>query len=188
MHKALSCLHASLLLGRSSSYRHSPPKLPACNINPKLYPLHSPPQQSSHLRTLTCLRLSLLPEHLRNLPSQARTAFCSLCIAWVSIHTKGYRCLDLLTRRVIISRHVVFDEIVFPFSFRNDEDKSLDFLLLSQQHVPPTVPITGTAASTRPRGIHSTTTRTIITDADAAGLHCRASAGLCLQRPSGQRP
>ena len=28
----------------------------------------------------------------------------------------GYRCLDLLIQRVIISRHVIFDEDHFPFS------------------------------------------------------------------------
>ncbi|GKB23075.1 ribonuclease H-like domain-containing protein [Tanacetum coccineum] len=29
---------------------------------------------------------------------------------------RGYRCLDLNTNKIIISRHVTFDEIVFPFS------------------------------------------------------------------------
>jgi hypothetical protein len=29
---------------------------------------------------------------------------------------KGYRCLDLNTNRVIISRHVIFDETTFPFA------------------------------------------------------------------------
>jgi hypothetical protein len=29
---------------------------------------------------------------------------------------KGYRCFDLHTRRVIISRHVIFDESIFPYS------------------------------------------------------------------------
>jgi histone deacetylase 1/2 len=46
---------------------------------------------------------------------------------------KGYRCLDLQTRRVIISRHVVFDESVFPFSHSTEKpDTSIaafDFLL-----------------------------------------------------------
>jgi hypothetical protein len=29
---------------------------------------------------------------------------------------KGYRCFDLTSRRVLISRHVVFDELDFPFT------------------------------------------------------------------------
>lgn len=29
---------------------------------------------------------------------------------------KGYRCLEISTRRIIISRHVIFDESVFPFA------------------------------------------------------------------------
>ena len=33
-----------------------------------------------------------------------------------SAHHKGYRCLDTSSNRVIISRHVVFDESVFPFA------------------------------------------------------------------------
>jgi hypothetical protein len=43
---------------------------------------------------------------------------------------KGYRCLDLTTNRVIISRHVVFDETTFPFSLRRPSPPptELDFL------------------------------------------------------------
>jgi hypothetical protein len=43
---------------------------------------------------------------------------------------KGYRCLDLNTNRVIISRHVVFDETTFPFSLSRPSppQQELDFL------------------------------------------------------------
>jgi hypothetical protein len=42
---------------------------------------------------------------------------------------KGYRCLDLNTNRVIISRHVIFDETTFPFSrHRPSAPHELDFL------------------------------------------------------------
>jgi hypothetical protein len=33
-----------------------------------------------------------------------------------STHHKGYKCLDISTGRVYISRDVVFDETIFPFS------------------------------------------------------------------------
>jgi hypothetical protein len=33
-----------------------------------------------------------------------------------SPHHKGYCCMDLVTQRIIISRHVVFDESTFPFA------------------------------------------------------------------------
>jgi hypothetical protein len=44
---------------------------------------------------------------------------------------KGYRCLNLVTQQLIISRHVIFDETVFPFRFRYPDrhDTTLDFLL-----------------------------------------------------------
>ena len=50
---------------------------------------------------------------------------------------KGYRCLDLSTRRVIISRHVVFDEANFPFAVTKPPPESLDFLV---QGRPPLLP------------------------------------------------
>lgn len=43
---------------------------------------------------------------------------------------KGYRCLDLSTRRIIIQRRVVFDEFSFPFAWdAPGPQSSLDFLL-----------------------------------------------------------
>ena len=44
---------------------------------------------------------------------------------------KGYRCLDLYTNRIIISRHVIFDETVFPFadmSTSPQDHTTFDFL------------------------------------------------------------
>jgi transposase InsO family protein len=54
----------------------------------------------------------------------------SLCVfIGYSPDHKGYRCLDLNTNRVIISRHVIFDETTFPFSrHRTSAPHELDFL------------------------------------------------------------
>ncbi|GJW12071.1 ribonuclease H-like domain-containing protein [Tanacetum coccineum] len=42
----------------------------------------------------------------------------------------GYRCLDLVTNKIIISRHVPFDEDVFPFgNFTSSTKPAYDFLL-----------------------------------------------------------
>jgi hypothetical protein len=46
---------------------------------------------------------------------------------------KGYRCFDLSSRRIIISRHVVFDESAFPYSSTTtppSSDPDLDLLTL----------------------------------------------------------
>lgn len=41
----------------------------------------------------------------------------------------GYQCLDLSSRKIIISRHVIFDETIFPFkSVKPNEAPSYDFL------------------------------------------------------------
>jgi hypothetical protein len=42
---------------------------------------------------------------------------------------KGYRCFDLSTRKIITSRHVVFDETHFPFVASKPRPDSFDFLL-----------------------------------------------------------
>jgi hypothetical protein len=42
---------------------------------------------------------------------------------------KGYRCLDLSTRKIIISRHVVFDETHFLFVASKPRPDSFDFLI-----------------------------------------------------------
>jgi len=64
----------------------------------------------------------------------------SLCVfIGYSPDHKGYRCLDLTTNRVIISRHIVFDETTFPFSLRRPSPPTheLDFLTDDD---PPLVP------------------------------------------------
>jgi hypothetical protein len=59
-------------------------------------------------------------------------AWSTTCVflGYPSSH-KGYRCLDLSSRRIIISRHVIFDESTFPFTSTDPitDTSALDFLL-----------------------------------------------------------
>lgn len=60
-----------------------------------------------------------------------KLAPCSVACVFLGYPTshKGYRCFDLSTRRIIISRHVVFDETCFPFARHPVDVSSFDFLL-----------------------------------------------------------
>jgi hypothetical protein len=62
---------------------------------------------------------------------------------------KGYRCLDLTSHRIIISRHVVFDEDVFPLA-GSTPPTDLDSLLESDS-VPPPPPAPRLALLPTPR-------------------------------------
>ena len=56
---------------------------------------------------------------------------------------KGYRCFDLTSRRVLISRHVVFDESDFPYSTSStpSPDPELESLFPTDPVVQPPLPI-----------------------------------------------
>jgi len=63
----------------------------------------------------------------------------ALCVfLGYSAHHKGYRCLDLSSNRVIISRHVIFDETAFPFAERHGPSNpaELEFLDFTNDVVP----------------------------------------------------
>jgi hypothetical protein len=62
---------------------------------------------------------------------------------------KGYRCLDLTSHRIIISRHIVFDEDVFPLA-GSTPPTDLDSLLESDP-VPPPPPAPRLAPLPTPR-------------------------------------
>lgn len=70
------------------------------------------PPEYSHLRVFGCLCFPNQSVITLNKLS-ARSTPCAL-LGYPQDH-RGYRCLDLQTRRVITSRHVVFDETRFPF-------------------------------------------------------------------------
>ena len=54
---------------------------------------------------------------------------------------KGYRCLDLTTNRVIVSRHVVFDETTFPFSHSRPSPPLLELDFLTDDDTLPVSPL-----------------------------------------------
>ena len=55
---------------------------------------------------------------------------------------RAYRCFDLTSRRVLISRHVVFDESDFPYSTSTPSpDPELEFLFSTDPVVQPPVPV-----------------------------------------------
>ena len=63
----------------------------------------------------------------------------TLCVfLGYSAHHKGYRCLDLSSNRVVVSRHVVLDETSFPFSQQLSPlaNADFDFLLEPLDVVP----------------------------------------------------
>lgn len=97
-----------------------------------------------HLQVLGCLcypNLSTTAPH----KLAPRSAAC-MFLGYPSSH-KGYRCLDIASRRVIISRHIVFDETSFPFSAcsfsacsSSAPTESYDFLLDDHDLQGPLVP------------------------------------------------
>ena len=56
---------------------------------------------------------------------------------------KGYRCFDLTSRRVLISRHVVFNESDFPYSTSStpSPDPELESLFPTDPVVQPPLPV-----------------------------------------------
>lgn len=65
-----------------------------------------------HLRTFGCLCYPNLNNSLIHKLSP-RSSAC-IFLGYRSQH-RGYRCMDISTNKIIISRHVIFDETQFPF-------------------------------------------------------------------------
>jgi hypothetical protein len=95
--------------------------------------LFGSPPMYEHLRVFGCTcypnTSSTTPHKLS--PRSTRCVF----LGYSSDH-KGYRCLDLSTNRLIVSRHVVFDEASFPLAAL-PHLTDLDFLCESGSSVNP---------------------------------------------------
>jgi hypothetical protein len=98
--------------------------------------LFGTPPQYDHLRVFGCTcypNLSATTAH----KLAPRSSLCTFL--GYSPNHKGYRCLDLQTNRVILSRHVVFDEHSFPFAQQSSPPEDLDFLTDYADPVPQSI-------------------------------------------------
>lgn len=98
------------------------------NFSTPYFCLYQKPPSYDHLRVFGCL---CYPSTATSMPHKLspRSTPC-IFLGYPSNH-KGYRCIGLTSRRVIISRHVIFDESAFPFSTHSHPTPSLhtyDFL------------------------------------------------------------
>ncbi|WVZ17679.1 hypothetical protein V8G54_010661 [Vigna mungo] len=87
----------------------------------------------SHLRVFGCLCYPLFPTTTIH-KLQARSTPCAF-LGYPS-HHRGYKCYDLLSGKIIISCHVIFDETQFPFSKIHDPSPSV-YDPLGQDSRPP---------------------------------------------------
>jgi hypothetical protein len=98
--------------------------------------LHGSSPAYDHLRVFGCLcypNLQATSQH-KLAPRSAACVF----LGYPSSH-KGYRCLDISTCKIIISRDVVFDESTFPFASASPVPpaSSFDFLLGDDSDIAP---------------------------------------------------
>ncbi|PNX91538.1 disease resistance protein rga3-like [Trifolium pratense] len=95
------------ILPRKNLSNHSPTQL--------LY--HRDPSYT-HLRVFGCLCYPLFPSTTIN-KLQPRSTPC-VFLGYPTNH-RGYKCFDLSQRKIIISRHVIFDETKFPFAHMSSQ-------------------------------------------------------------------
>jgi hypothetical protein len=101
-----------------------------------------------HLHAFGC---ACYPNMSATAPHKLAPRSASCVLLGYSDHHKGYRCHDLSTNRLVITRHVVFDEAVFPFAASPHPTDSLDFLPLEEAPVVPPIGTPLLAGSTAPR-------------------------------------
>ena len=101
----------------------------------------------SHLRVFGC---ACYPNMSATAPHKLspRSTLC-VFLGYSSNH-KGFRCLDLSSNRIIISRHVTFDETIFPFAKTPSPPTTNDFDFLDEFE--PSVCLPGLPAGSSPSG------------------------------------
>jgi hypothetical protein len=90
------------------------------------YTLFGTPPTYEHLHVFGC---KSYPNMSSTAPHKLASRSTRCVFLGYSEHHKGYQCLDLSTNRPVISRHVVFDEAVFPFAASPYRTNDLNFLL-----------------------------------------------------------
>ena len=97
--------HATYVLNRLPTKAISAPS--------PYFALHDTHPDYSSLRVFGCL---CYPNTAATMPHKLAPRSSACMFLGYSPHHKGYRCMDLTTHRIIVSRHVIFDESTFPFT------------------------------------------------------------------------
>ncbi|KAL4588677.1 hypothetical protein LXL04_001570 [Taraxacum kok-saghyz] len=125
----------------------------------------------SHLRVFGCLCFPNIDAPHKLSPRSAPCVF----LGYPTNH-KGYRCLNLDTNKIVISRHVVFDETVFPFGSMTPNSPPsysfLDHVDLPHPHTSPTHP----PPTTEVVPPHEDTSAPAASSASASPSHSAGSA------------
>jgi hypothetical protein len=88
--------------------------------------LHGVTPSHEHLRVFGC---TCYPNLSTQAPHKLAHRSTRCVFLRYSVDHKGYRCLDLFTNNSIVSQHVVFDEIEFPFVVSPRLTNDLDIFL-----------------------------------------------------------
>jgi hypothetical protein len=89
---------------------------------------------------LWVFRCACYPNISATAPHKLAPHSCRFVFLEYSSDHKGYRCLDLTTNHLLISRHVIFDESSFPFASFDPPPDDLDSLFSSSPAVSPISP------------------------------------------------
>ena len=100
----------------------------ACPAPTPHHALFGTPPRYDHLRVFGC---ACYPNTTATAPHKLAPRSTQCVFLGYSPDHKGYRCFDLTSHRILISRHVVFDESVFPFSTTSPPPSTPDLDLFS---------------------------------------------------------